>query len=197
MERFWRRPLWAQAAQWYAISVLYYWCSLHKNPVRSASYRPPSRECDPRARPSSNQCMGIENLRRRMASHPLRAPCPPSTNPFELNEHDPNDRLCSLPPLSPLSLFGACVRHRVAATLHSCIPIVLHATSKSIKLRSSGRWCKTRVDWNFSLPPGWLDVSPAWASLWKCAKCCKGTTSLTFVPFLKSSIKRIVRPHSI
>jgi len=33
-------------------------------------------------------------------------------------------------PYLHLGLFGACVQHRVAATLHSCIPIVLHAASK-------------------------------------------------------------------
>ena len=33
-------------------------------------------------------------------------------------------------PYLHLGLFGACVQHRVEATLHSCIPIVLHAASK-------------------------------------------------------------------
>ena len=42
-------------------------------------------------------------------------------------------------PYLRLNLFGACVEHKVAATLHPCIPIVLHAANKSIKSRLSGR----------------------------------------------------------
>ena len=77
-----------------------------------------------------------------------------ATDPFEPDEDNPDDLLRSLPPYLRLNLFGACVQHKVAATLHSCIPSVLHAASTSTESRSSGRRGKTRVDWDFSLPPG-------------------------------------------